>query len=738
MIPKWILGDILKKTSDMKARYIISLAFGAMFAFACSKEEIAQNENEQPLQKEALTEIKAEIIDTKTAYDVDGHFSWLSDDKITVVVWNDGSTEPAKLNTLNHYTFTNSTGAGTSATFTCSISSPWNEEGIALYPNVYGSGIGTVSLSYAGSHGSVQISKRQEIAPNLDCPMAAIPLIGRKNGSGIYQFKTAVGVLKVTITDIPADARYLYLVDPNKTYSFSGTFDLNDLDEIKEANAVYSSDNDYKTTISFTPRAGGETRSFYIPVPTGTIPTGTQLKLDTGSSVNIVTKTFNKTVSVVANHVTPLAAFAAETWNDVSGTGTFYDNNGFYATSSYNTPVSVTIQQNATDPSRYRVVNPYQAYIDAASLTPPGSYVGPDPYFYFTIEDGWVDFESYHTGLSYYCRWYDDTYGEFTLVHPATASASNNKWNNAVINADGSGNPLNIQLAPQYLYYSGSYSDNTYENPKIEIVFPGSASMLTVANYANGGSATCSNGTVTATIGNATITALKAVAATDLASGVAAIKADTGVLTFNASGTDSFTGLADGTYRLVYKLETSGHGFTYKDGGDFIVDSGVKIDLTSEMVSVSANETYSGDDGGPAALVDGNTNTHWHSPWSFTGTYDSTYGVYIDIDLGSGNEVTAFKARFHLRNSLNDHPDHIKIYASTDGSTWGSALADVSDIYSTYGQNSWTNLIPFTAASASRYVRIAILSTNGDNGKVSDLTTSGCTHMAELELYNMD
>ncbi len=162
------------------------------------------------------------------------------------------------------------------------------------------------------------------------------------------------------------------------------------------------------------------------------------------------------------------------------------------------------------------------------------------------------------------------------------------------------------------------------------------------------------------------------------------------------------------------------------------------IPLTESMVSVSANETSTGDNGGPAALVDGKTGTHWHSPYSFAGTYDPTYGVYIDVDLGSGNEVTKFNARFHLRNSQNDHPDHIKIYASTDGSNWGSALADVENIYTTYGQNSWTDLIPFTAASASRYVRIAILSTNGYNGAVSNLTTSGCTHMAELELYSLD
>ncbi len=163
-----------------------------------------------------------------------------------------------------------------------------------------------------------------------------------------------------------------------------------------------------------------------------------------------------------------------------------------------------------------------------------------------------------------------------------------------------------------------------------------------------------------------------------------------------------------------------------------------KVDLTTSMITVSANETYSGDDGGPAALVDGDTSTHWHSPWSFAGTYDSTYGIYVDIDLGAGNGLTNFKLRFCLRNCLNDHPDHVKIYASTDGTNWGSAVGEMSSIYSTYGQGNWTDFVNCVASTQSRYIRISILSTNGNNSNVSNLTSSGCTHMAEIELYSLD
>lgn len=720
----------------MKTRYILTLALGTMIAFACNKEEIEQPEIVPETPKtEGLTEIKAEIVETKTTYDVDGKFSWLSTDKITVVVYNSGTNE------LNHYTFSNSTGNGTSATFTGGpVADPYVEEGFALYPNPNDAAAGTVSLDKAGAHDTgVQVVKRQEITPNLSNPMAAIPLIGRKNGSGIYQFKTAVGVLKVTVTDIPADAKYLYLYDPSGTYPFSGKFAIGDLSELRAADAVSPSGNDFKTTINFTPEAAGETRVFYIPVPTGTIPAGVQLKMDKGypSFANIFTKTTTKEIPVTANHVTPLAAIAAETWNNV-GTGKFMDDDGFYATGYYGRTASdfinVTIEQHASDASRYRIVNPYQAYIDAQSKTPMVGAKGPDSYLYFTLKDGYVDFDTYRCGLDYYSY-----YGEFAMNSPK-AKGYSNYWNNTVIKYAGDGvTPLNIQLAPIYTTVAdGSVLASCHQNPKIEIVFPSSSPMLTEgANYANRGTVTCSNNTASAVLGT-DVGEIKAVAASDLASGVAAIKADAaGVLTFTTSESQDFAGLADGTYRLVYRVsEGDGtHGFTFKDGGDFTVYSGVKIDLSTCTVSPIATETS---EGSVAYLYDGNTSTYWHSPWSVAGTYDSTYGIYIDVDLGSGNEVTKFKARFHLRNSLNDHPDHIKIYASTDGSSWGSALADVSGIYSTYGQNSWTDFVPFTAASASRYVRIAILQSTGDNGEVSDLTSTGCTHLAELELYNMD
>ena len=154
------------------------LALGAMVAYACNKEEIAQNEIEGPVQEETLTEIKVEIIDTKTAYDELGHFTWASGDNLSVVVWKEATA-------FDRDKFTLSEGEGTnSATFSGSISSGWTELGIALYPHPH---LGSFACLPAGTYDSgaadcgLQISKPQEITPNLSSPLSVIPLIGRKN-----------------------------------------------------------------------------------------------------------------------------------------------------------------------------------------------------------------------------------------------------------------------------------------------------------------------------------------------------------------------------------------------------------------------------------------------------------------------------------------------------------------------------------------------------------------------------
>ena len=108
-------------------KLLFSASLLTILLVGCNKAEIAAPEiqNEEP----QMAELKAEIINTKTTYDVDGKFSWVTGDKITVVVQQSGKN-------YDLYTYSTSSDSGPYAVFTGSaINSPWEEVGVALYPN---------------------------------------------------------------------------------------------------------------------------------------------------------------------------------------------------------------------------------------------------------------------------------------------------------------------------------------------------------------------------------------------------------------------------------------------------------------------------------------------------------------------------------------------------------------------------------------------------------------------------
>ena len=607
----------------MKMKYLLPAAMMAVLFAGCNKAEveIPGNDNEETV--EAKAEIKAEIVNTKTTYDDTGKFSWASSDKITVVVYNDGTTDASKLNVFDHYTYNNSTGAGENATFTGSaINAPWHEYGVALYPNANMSS--NNCLKEAGAYDTgFRVYVNQEITPNLDNPLEVVPLIGRKNSNDVYQFKTAMGILQVTVTDIPADAYYLYLYDPSGTFAFSGYFEVGSQDVIKASDAVSPSGNAFKKTIAFTPAAAGETRTFYFPVPVGTIPAGTQLKLDKGYSGgfdNIMIKTLKDPVPITANHVTPLKAVAAVPQADVLGTYTMAVTNGSY---SSNHKGGLLVIEDSDDASKGRymmtkfadIEGKQYGYYDGTQLIfPEDQLFAANPYSATQADYPYIALDAYTGGVT-----------------PAK---------------------FNILDTPRRLQYDGD-----------QIGF----------------------------------------------------RATTDDLWYNQSHNGAWP----------WSL-----GFA-----SLVATRVTPIPLTASMITPIAVEPS---EGSVAGLVDGDRSTYWHSPWSVTGTYDSTYGIYIDIDLGSGNELKDFQLRFCLRNSYNDHPNHVLIYASTDGTNWGSAVGELNNVYSTYGYANWTDFVTCNAAAKSRYIRLSVLESYGYNGTATDLTSSGCTHMAEIELYSLD
>ena len=707
----------------MKKLFVFAASVAAVAAVSCSK-------NDTPIQNSPVHKITATVENaTKTAYVESGStatFSWKAGDQIKLLVYSNSDATKA----ANFYRY-NADSDGASSTFTLSGTSSWGEWntiGYALYPSDLGQG---------GTDGAYTVTLPDTYTVNgSDFSTVKIPMIGKETATDVYSFKTAVGVLKLTLTNVPVAARKLVLKTSD---AVAGTYPL-DYENGLLMSAATSSTNDI--TINFSQQPAASTVNVYIPVPVGSISAGATIEIQqTDGTVIKATGATVKAIPVERNKILPIGSISVEDWVSL-GTGKFVDNHGFYqawwssSTVTAETYLDVEIQQHATEPNRYRLVKPYQALFDTYNTTPFAGATGPNEYLTFTVRDdisqGIVLNDSYRTGFQNYDKPYE-------LWHDNPCWYGENFYNNRIIKYDGSGNPANIQLAPNYY---GESTESCAENPKIEIVFPGASPML-IFNYTGLTTASYSDGNISVTLG-ANATGVKAVAATDLAAGVEAILAgDSSVLSFDASGSQA-AALADGTYTLVYKVETDGHGYTFKDGGKFLVSSKTEIPLTASMISANVDAgTKDGsshyDGSGTPALVDGDISTFWHTPWEDKGAsyyswsdLDATYGAYIDIDLGSGKTVTDFEVRACLRSAYSAFPKHVLVYTSPDNSAW-TKVADVADVCTGIAAGAWITPIQCTSAAA-RYIRVSIIE-NSEGQNLRDPAAAACTHLAELKLF---
>ena len=674
--------------------------------------------------------------DTKTSYLEEGGtatMSWISGDQIKLVVYNNESKA------VGHYTCTASE-SGTTANFTLGDDlNTHTRSGYAIYP--------TLTLGGTEDDGyTVDLPASYTIPNGTDLTKVQVPMIGVVDPSDDkqYTFSVAVGVLKVQLVNVPVSARKLVL----KTASdkLAGTFPLDNVNGFRMADAADGATN--TITVNFGQQAAGASIAVYMPVPVGTISAGATFEVqDSGGTPIMETAATTKAITITKGRLLPVKPFAVEDWQSL-GIGRFVDNHAFYQAAGFcnadgltaDTYLNVEIQRHATETNRYRLVNPYGAlFEDPYNATHFGT--GPNEYLTFTIDPSWgtdvVKNDSFRIGI----KQYGGYYGDYELWHDNPGWGYTSIYqNNRVIKKDGSGNPLNIQLAP---FYMGYLDEDCSTNPKIEIVFPDSEPML-VFNYNGQGSASYSSGNVTASL-SGYVTGIKVAAAATFQQGVENIVTESGtILNFTESGTKPIA-LDDGTYVLVYKLETDNHGCIFKNGGTFSVYSKVEIPLDESMITVNVEAgyldgSYIYDGGGKAALVDGDVGTFWHSPYwnKFEGWYgyedlDPTYGAFIDIDLGEGYSVDSFDVRACLRSgAASDFPKHVIVYSKPDGGSWNK-VGEVDNVCSGVAAGQWINPIECTG-DAARFIRFSIVSNTSDQD-LRDPAAGGCTHLAEIKLY---
>ncbi len=507
--------------------------------------------------------------ETKTLYKESGNkalLHWVKNDQFKFVVYNVNNSS------ANFYRFI-AQNDGQEARFLLSgtFGSSWARSGYAVYP---------VSLAISGVKDAYKVTlPAQYTVSGTDMTRGLVPMIGaaQTGNENNYVFKAAVGVLKITLTQLHPDARKLAL--KTSSDNLSGVFSLDAENGLLMSTA--SGSVGHSITVAFDEQVSGSTLTVYMPVPVGTLSAGAVFEIQNAEGTALTTTSPTvRDLTVGRGQLIQLPSIQVEGWDSI-GTGQYMDfeafDDGLY--------VSAELEQSRLDPNRYRMASPYQTFLNKTGNADKKVLFaeGPDEYFYFTTEDGYVTFQQHATGLAY-----NNGAEERSVAHPGTADV--NYWNSRVIQLNGSA-PANIQLAPYSVSSSewGLYTDRT-ESPCIEIVFPGATPML-VQGYAESVNASYGDGAVQVEMADAHISAVKVKAASSLAEAVSSLEAGSADLTFTEAGSQNIV-LADGNYRLVCKVETQDHGYTYKDFGSFESNPEDPA-LTDHWLTLFTDKSYS-------------------------------------------------------------------------------------------------------------------------------------------------
>ena len=320
-------------------------------------------------------------------------------------------------------------------------------------------------------------------------PLSLLPLVSVTKEDVLY-FQTAMGVLKVNLTDVPAEATHVRITAAGD--ACLGNYLMVQDGEIRMNEPWFDEDGQrYATSYAeyyFEPVSDGKV-SFMMPIPVGTLAEGSMLYVMDENGGVLFSKQFKKDVVVARNKITELAPLSAKVEWVALGTGKFGDH--IHYNPGYDQ--DVVIEQNAGEPTQFRIADPYAGYRTEIEYEPTGTEYGPDEYFYFEIlkkgtsvegvtvtHDDLVWFGTYYTGII------DDSYGvDPIMIHPSfwAEDFPESTWLRSIVvkYQDDGVTPANIQLAPILFWIidpdkgSGYWSNDNYlySNNLIEIKFPG-------------------------------------------------------------------------------------------------------------------------------------------------------------------------------------------------------------------------------------------------------------------------
>ena len=577
----------------MKKLLYSTLAIAAVLAASCAQEK-STNEaiSALPFQTHEITLKGAFGPQTRTAYANDKTFSWLENEAVVVVSYDDS------------YTYGNIFHGGAAGTVTDFKGEITDGATVAyaMYPAFGRVFVNNSVAAYFPSRYYVDETSDDYYTVQSANPLENLPLVGVLDESDILQFYTAAGAAKFTLTGLKAGSKIFRIY--SNAESLSGYFELNnetayytndsalpgtyniestyttDSGEERDTTYTFNCSNKYVDLVVDTDNNG--TLTGYFPLPVGKISAGSQIMVydldEEGNGTMEYSRVIARDIVIERNKVTEVAPLACvpSSWTAV-GTASFIDN--YTWTSQRFTEgqkVNVSLAQDQNNKNLFRIENPFKVAASTFSYTPSGT-VSPDEYLEFTVVPGndQVNYDELYTGI-----YNSDLSGEMIFASPGLFNNADPS-RNIVTKYQENGLPAHIQFDPVYYFESGYWSWFTngeegsgYLGTKLgnniaSLFFPGvteSPDLALNVIYTGETIIDEEGAVVTATVdfGN-DITAVQLVIAQDAKSALAAIEAGTNVTTVTSPNTDinvTFPAeAATGTY-YVYAYTSVTDGLT--------------------------------------------------------------------------------------------------------------------------------------------------------------------------------
>jgi len=237
----------------MKKLFIPTLAIVTLFA-SCAKEPQVVNNDSTGDEFAKVVEFKATINneDVKTDYNISGstaYFHWTGTETIGRL-WFDGSY-------FGHDPFVSTTSADaneTSLVFSGVESA--NQTAYAMYP-IWN---GTSKTGIGWSSSPFKLYLHESMAYDVDNPLKnVVPMIGKLNGAGEFEFVPVCGVIAVTVKNLPPTATKITL---SSSMAMSGNYRLTSTPSNYAPNIDYVMTNGLTTRLAWNDLNETSTKSY--------------------------------------------------------------------------------------------------------------------------------------------------------------------------------------------------------------------------------------------------------------------------------------------------------------------------------------------------------------------------------------------------------------------------------------------------------------------------------------------